>query len=157
MVNYNNSYNNKSQYNKNQNNRTSGGSQNKPKEERKLTPLDKNYVNRAEKVIVRLNQSGNKLTTSQIRNILSMLNQIYNDVITTMDTVLSEDVQSQLQYFKVKLIYTAGRDTNVKAFIEESQIDLCLDDIGDNREKFILYCRYMEALVAYHKFYGGRD
>lgn len=114
-----------------------------------------NYVERAEKVIKKL--EGNLPTTSQIRNILSMLNQIYNDVLVSTDVMLSKEVQSQLRYLKVKLIYAAGRDAKVKAFLTESQIDRHLDEIGNNREAFILYSRYMEALVAYHKFYGGRD
>jgi len=62
-----------------------------------------------------------------------------------------------LQYLKVKLIYAAGRHKEVKNFILASDIDRYLDNIGDSKEAFILYSRYMEALVAYHRFYGGRD
>ena len=123
---------------------------------RPYEPLQKDsYVERAEKVIQKL--AGNLPTTTQIRNILSMLNQIYNDVLVSTEATLSEEVQSQLRYLKVKLIYAAGRDQKVKAFITESQIEQHLDKIGSSREAFILYSRYMEALVAYHKFYGGRD
>jgi CRISPR type III-A-associated protein Csm2 len=29
-------------------------------------------------------------------------------------------------------------------------------NIGNSRGKFLDYCKYFEALVAYHKFYGGQ-
>ena len=32
-----------------------------------------------------------------------------------------------------------------------------LKDIGTSREKLMNYFHYMEALVAYHKFYGGKE
>jgi len=32
-----------------------------------------------------------------------------------------------------------------------------LNHMGDSRENFIKFARYMEALVAYHRFHGGRD
>lgn len=115
---------------------------------------EEGYVKRAEQVIKNLN---GKLTTSQIRNILSMINQIYNDVMMIPDETLSQEVQSQLRYLKVKIIYAAGRSQDVKRFVEASQIDQLVDHIGSSRKNFILYTHYMEALVAYHRFYGGRD
>lgn len=116
--------------------------------------VEEDYVQRAERVIKGLD---GKLTTSQIRNILSMINQLYNDVIMTPSETLSQEVQSQLRYLKVKIIYAAGRKTEVKRFVEASQIDQLIDHIGSSRKNFILYTHYMEALVAYHRFYDGRD
>ena len=86
-----------------------------------------------------------------------MLNEIYNEVTTSPDETLSSAVQNRLRYLKIKLIYAAGRNRAVKKFMEASQIDQHLDHIGDSREKFILYSHYMEALVAYHRFHGGKD
>ena len=132
----------------------------------KCEPLNKKtYVEQAEKVIQRLKDNPDhkklskteKLTTSKIRNILSMLNKIYNDVIMSPENKLSGDVQNQLQYMKVKLIYAAGRHKSVDVFIKESHIVEYLDDIKDDKDAFILYSRYMEALVAYHRFYGGAE
>lgn len=119
---------------------------------------EETYVTRAEKVIIDLNNAGVNVTTSQIRNILAMVNQIYNDVIMSTSETLSAAVQSQLRYLKIKIVYAAGRDPkNVKRFVEESQIADHLDYIGSSRQNFILYAHYMEALVAYHRFYGGKD
>ena len=123
---------------------------------KKYQPLEEEtYVKRAENVIANLGR--NRLTTTQLRNILSMLNEIYNDVMLTASDTLSSDVQNRLRYLKIKLIYAAGRNKDVKSFMEASQIDQHLDYIGNSREKFILYSHYMEALVAYHRFYGGKD
>ena len=120
---------------------------------------EEGYVTRAEQVIKTLERdksSGKlKLTTSQLRNILSMVNQLYNDVIMTTSETLSNNIQSQLQYLKVKIVYAAGRYKEVQELVQKSQIDCHIDYIKDNRKKFILYARYIEALVAYHRFYGG--
>lgn len=111
---------------------------------------EEDYVQRAEKVIEDLGKT--QLTTTQLRNILSMINQLYNEVIMTTDEVLSEEMQSQFRYLKVKLVYAAGRNKDVKAFVTKSQIAEHLDHIDSSRKAFILYMHYMEALVAYHRF-----
>ena len=86
-----------------------------------------------------------------------MVSQIYNNVIIDTDETLSETVQSQLRYLKIKIVYAAGREDTVRKFVEESQIARLLDDIGSSRQNFMLYAHYMEALVAYHRFYDGRN
>ena len=32
-----------------------------------------------------------------------------------------------------------------------------IDNVGNDTKKFQKLCKYVEALVAYHKFYGGKD
>lgn len=122
-----------------------------------------NYVEQAEKVIksmIRKDKKGKDiiyLTTSKIRNLLSMISQIYNMVSHETGEKINEDLQSQVQYFKMRFAYEAGREPTVKEFQEKAEIFSNIDKIGDSREKLICFCHYMEALVAYHKFYGGRD
>lgn len=115
----------------------------------------KTYVDTAEKVIGELpvKQNGNiEITTNQIRNILSLINELYDMVRTDTESVLSDDVQSHIQYVKMKIIYAAGREKTVKTFLEKSSLISYLNGIGDSRDDLILVCHYMEALVAYHKF-----
>ena len=57
----------------------------------------------------------------------------------------------------MKFAYQAGRDRKVKAFVEKANLMGELENIGESREKAILFCKYMESLVAYHKYHGGRD
>ena len=129
---------------------------------KKKPPLDKlTYVRQAEKVIrddiVKDNRDKPKLTTSQIRNILSMTNELYNAVRFSKEDKLSEKLKSHIQYIKMKIAYSAGRDKTVKDFVEQSCLMQYLDEVGDSRDKLITFCHYAEALVAYHKYYGGED
>ena len=55
------------------------------------------------------------------------------------------------------MAYEAGRDLTVKDFVEEAGLLEQLKDVQSDRKKLLLFCRYMEALVAYHRYYGGRD
>ena len=32
-----------------------------------------------------------------------------------------------------------------------------LKKIKNDKSEFLLFCRYIEALVAYHRFQGGKD
>lgn len=124
--------------------------------------LERNYAAQAEEVIQNLKNTMGRdyqnFTTSKIRNILAMVNDIYNDVISEKSDELNADLQSRIEYLKVRLIYESGREPwTVKPFIQKSGLLDLLDDIGDSKERFIKFARYMEALVAYHRFHGGRD
>ncbi|MFQ7012107.1 MAG: type III-A CRISPR-associated protein Csm2 [Clostridia bacterium] len=125
-----------------------------------------NYVDLAEKVIVKEIVRNPKrhnsivLTTSKIRNLLSLTNTLYSDVIHLTDEILSEEILGKIQYLRLRFVYEAGRDTDreksVKDFVEKADIIKHLQRI-ETRSDLLLFCRYMEALVAYHKFNGGRD
>ncbi|WP_176837620.1 type III-A CRISPR-associated protein Csm2 [Fusobacterium hominis] len=122
---------------------------------------ERNYVNLAEKVMNELKRNGKNgnlnLTTSQIRNLLAITSDIYNDVINHEGTKLSDSIISRINYLKVRCLYEAGRDKKVEQFVKQSELKQHIENIGDSKEKFILYCRYMEALVAYHRYLGGRN
>lgn len=148
----------------NRRNNYSGGSRPTPPVVKKKPPLDKlTYVKQAETVISeelardKRDSSKFQLTTNQIRNILTMTNELYNTVRFSNDENISEDLRSHIQYTKMKIAYSAGRDRAVKDFVERSCLMQYLDEVGDSRDKLITFCHYAEALVAYHKFYGGDD
>ncbi|HCS72354.1 MAG TPA: type III-A CRISPR-associated protein Csm2 [Clostridiales bacterium] len=118
------------------------------------------YVTQAENVIKNLEKDryGNiYLTTSKIRNLLGMISEIYNEAAHETGAELSIDLQSRIQYLKLRFVYEAGRKRAVKDFVEKAGILQYIDHIGKSRDGFLLFCKYMEALVAYHKYYGGRD
>ena len=126
-----------------------------------LTKL--NFADLAEKVVksmVYTDKKGNAridLTTSKIRKLLSMTNILYNQVSHDLNPKLNEDIQKDVQYLKMRFAYEAGREPKeVKPFVEKAKILEYIDDIGDSRDKLILFCNYIEALVAYHRFYGGK-
>ncbi|MCM1578183.1 MAG: type III-A CRISPR-associated protein Csm2 [Ruminococcus sp.] len=118
----------------------------------------KTYVKQAEDVIRSLETDRNgvvAVTSSQMRNLLTLVNELYNAVRNDTSQKLSDELVSRTQYVKMRIAYNAGRDKKVKEFAEKSKIMDYLDGAGDSREELILVCHYMEALVAYHKFYRG--
>ena len=119
-----------------------------------------NYVDMAENAVKRLerNKNGNLiLTTSKIRNILSMISTIYNEVIHHPADKLNEDMVERLKYLKMRFAYEAGREKAVKNLIEVAKIFEIIDWVGNDKQRCILFCKYIESIVAYHKFNGSRD
>ena len=123
------------------------------------TPLDGiKYVDTAQQVINALKGNrGGLLTTSKIRNLLSMISTLYDEVRRERAEKLSDEEQSRIQYIRLHFAYEAGRDNKVKDFVNEADIFAHIRDIGDSKEKYLLFCKYMEALVAFHRFYGGKE
>ena len=133
--------------------------------------IDKlNYTDKAEDVIFDLakDKYGNikrdtngkldvNLTTSKIRNILSMVSALYNDIQRYKEKELSEEFLSRIQYLKMRIAYEAGRERSVEDFVKKANLMTEIKKIGTSKDNLILFCNYMEALVAYHKFYGGKD
>lgn len=120
------------------------------------------YVEDAEKVFKDwYSTRDKKITTSKIRGLLSGMSDIYNDVVRVEGEELPQDIVDRIQYLKVQFVYEYGRDDKkdepVRRFINESKILNKIDQIGTSKKKFIEMERYMEALVAYHRFYGGKD
>ena len=124
---------------------------------------DENYVDKAEKAILQLRKKNDEffLTTSQIRNILSRTSSI-SDKSNVRNF---EELNSDLSYLRVRLVYQSRRNEirfrGEKIYPVEDlllQSDL-LEALKEVKDKVSLqrFCRYMEALVAYFKFYGGKD
>ena len=126
----------------------------------KLT--EENYVETAERAIQEIcsikNKSGKPVppvTTSKIRNLLTKTAAIYKDV--SLSEKLSAEIVGRINYLKIRFVYEAGREPKVKVLVEKAQLLEHLKEVGNSRAQYILFSRYMEALVAYRKFYGGHD
>ena len=120
-----------------------------------------NYVDTANNVILALKNDDKfgklTLTTSKIRNLLSMTSALYTDAQQQREDKLSTEMQSRVQYLRMRVAYDAGRDQTVKSFVVKAELLEQLSAIRDDRKKLLLFCRYMEALVAYHRVHGGQD
>ncbi len=82
-----------------------------------------------------------KLSTSQIRTILGEIQKMKKYETT------------QLQLLRPKLAYAAGRH---KGRVKDFR-DLLEAAIKKTNEKnFAMFKNFVEAIVAYHKFYGGK-
>ena len=120
------------------------------------------YVEKAEKVIKKLKTNKDKkgrtvwITTSKIRNLLAMSADIYNQVLIS-DEKLSDEINARIDYLRIRFVYEAGRERVVEDFVKTGEILQALQEIQGSRKRFILFNHYIEALVAYHRFYEGKD
>ncbi|MBS3945863.1 MAG: type III-A CRISPR-associated protein Csm2 [Melioribacter sp.] len=108
-----------------------------------LQPKDLNYDQFIEKIKSFLKDRAPKITTSQIRNIFSLVKR--------------EKEINGLKRIRPKLAYTYGRaekneqlkellflmDSQLQGIKEQSEVPKLKD--------------FFEALIAYHKYYGGKD
>lgn len=120
-----------------------------------------NYSDVAQNVIKTLSQPNkygriNIISTSQLRNILAMSADIYNQVVP-LEKDLTDEINSRIEYLRIRCFYEAGRERLVKDFMEKSQIPDILREINGEKKNFILFNHYLEALVAFRKYYGGKD
>ena len=91
-----------------------------------------------------------------------MVSDIYNNVVYYPDETLSDELVERIQYLKMRFAYEKGRELKEKEkpvgdLVKNAEIIEQIDAIGRSKEQCICFCRFMEAIVAYHKFYGGRD
>jgi CRISPR-associated protein Csm2 len=68
-----------------------------------------------------------KLTTSQIRKFLTAVNTVTNKVNVYKtkhlgESLLSDELAAEVKYLKVKIIYQAGREGTVRAFVNEADL-----------------------------------
>ncbi|MCD7858624.1 MAG: type III-A CRISPR-associated protein Csm2 [Firmicutes bacterium] len=128
--------------------------QNAPQEPIVAKELPADYVDAAEKV---MQSNYQQITTSKLRNLLSLFVDTYNAETLLTDDRLQPASINALTMARIRMLYEAGRDPKVKGFIKVAELLPYLKDIGDSREKMINYYHYLEALVAYHRYYGGRE
>ena len=115
------------------------------------------------------------ITTSQIRNILANISDIYNVVQRAKYSGdLPSEVRSKIREITMHCYYAAGREEKVKKFFLRSSLFMNLKGILEassetnkempetlrkvgEKERFLLLHKYMESLVAFQRFYGGKD
>ncbi|OZV23410.1 type III-A CRISPR-associated protein Csm2 [Streptococcus sobrinus] len=116
---------------------------------------DDNYVDKAEKVIKSLpkvKSGNNELTTSKIYKLLALTSSLFDESNVKDFSQLTD----KLAYLRVQFVYQAGREEAVKELVKRADILAILKEVK-NISDLQRFCRYMEALVAYFKFYGGKD
>lgn len=119
-----------------------------------------NYVDTAESVMKSFMKKPkkDKLTTTKIRNFLSLSQALYDQARLKTGPLANEEI-ADLQHLRVRIVYESGRDKDkiVSEFVKESKILDMLKNVGNNRDSLFLFCNYFEALVAYHRYFGGED
>ena len=131
----------------------------RPKEKPQFMLPDEDYVEIAEKCMEKIikGKYNSDLTTSKIRNILSMVSEISNKL--KMPGTSFQTVAGDIKYLKIRLVYESGRASqysDLRRFINEAKLIEGTDFISDV-QSFNRYAKYLEALVAYHRYFGGSD
>lgn len=153
--------------------------------------VPENYVDEAERIMRALISSGTTVTTSKIRNLLSLVTDIYNDESIRTEDKLKPDSVVKLNLMRVRVAYEYGRDTGeskrrnkeegsdrdrgesngrdkgesvgkdkvypMKDFISQAHLLEYLKGISTDRADLIRFAHYMEALVAFHRYLGGKE
>lgn len=123
----------------------------------KPLPIPEDYVDAAERVMRTLFANRSRITTTKMRGFLTLVNDIYNVENLRTEAKLSAESKLKLMRLRVRMVYDAGRERDVKDFVEQAKLLEYLKGVGDSREEMIRFAHYMEALVAYHRYLGGRD
>lgn len=133
-----------------------------------------NIVDKAELAIKSIRKPNKKnhdklvieLKTNQIRKILTAVNILKNKVdiykiAKSKAKKLDEELQMEIEFLRVNIAYQIGREKGkenlVREFVEKADLLNMVKDINGDIKAFENFCRYIEALVAFHKFYGGQE
>lgn len=104
----------------------------------------------------------NGIKTNQIRNFYSSIIEMKQIMQNDKDNTELVRIHSQLILLQPKLAYAAGRQTVVKPLYEFIIKAIAGVSIHKNKpEQYWIalgnFFDLIEAVVAYHKFHGGRD
>lgn len=154
---YSNSYNGNRSGSGSYNNRSNYGQQKELPPEITPKKVPEDYVDEAERIMRSLMSQPKKVTTSKIRNLLSLVTDIYNtENIRTEEKLLPESIV-KLNLMRVRVAYECGRDDTVKSFVAQTNLLEYLKGISTDRADLIRFAHYMEALVAFHRYFGGKE
>lgn len=107
--------------------------------------VTKEFVDYAEKAGRAIKEGG--LTASQIRNIYGEVKRIQNGDF--------DKLKSSFFLLKPKVAYAVGRNNNLGLQIFQTIFNECFSLIQD-KKTFHNFCNIFEAILAYHKAYGGK-
>lgn len=120
--------------------------------------LPDDYVTQAQKVFTAF--TAWTITANQLRNILDLAMNMFNVESQRTEEKIADNTKGKILRTRVQIVYSAGRDGNrnpVKDFIDITKLLDYLEQVGDDRKKLLNWIHYLEALVAYHRYYGGKE
>lgn len=89
------------------------------------------------------------LTNSKIRSIYGEIKRIQSGDF--------EKLKSSFYLLKPKVAYAVGRDKNNKGLqLFQAVFNKCYADVKD-KQSYENFCNFIEAMLAYHKAFGGKD
>lgn len=140
--------------------RNGGNYQDKPSAEKKFSELQSSYkvewiTNEADSDLVKYaEQAGefmarNNLTNSKIRSIYGEIKRIQMGEF--------EKEKSSFYLLKPKVAYALGRDANNEGLKLFKKVFDKASESVTGQKSYLNFCNFIEAILAYHKAYGGKD
>lgn len=126
----------------------------------KAKPIEEDYVQKAEGVMRALldpGQKSKKVTTTKIRNLFSLVADVCGEEERRAGNTLQDESVAKLKRMYVRAVYEFGRDEATKEFIKKAELLEHLKWIENDQKKLIRFTHYMEALVAFHRYFGGKE
>lgn len=77
--------------------------------------------------------------------------------LQNLQKILDDEICGRIEYLRVRFMYECGREPKVKEFVQQAEILEILKEIKQSKKNYLLFSRYMEALIAFHKYYGGKE
>lgn len=87
----------------------------------KPLPIPEDYVDAAERVMRALFANRSRITTTKMRGFLTLVNDIYNVENLRTEAKLSAESKLKLMRLRVRMVYDAGRERDVKDFDRAGQ------------------------------------
>ena len=94
------------------------------------------------------------MKTTQLRRFFGAVKEIESN----LNGKNWEDVEADFYLLKPKLAYAKGRKLIPAEFYEVVKTSMNKVDVGNNQDKianYKMFVRFLESIVAYHKFYWG--
>lgn len=129
-------------------------------------PLPEDYVDEAERVIRKFTERDEQgrqprcISTSKLRNLMSLASEIYNRENLRTGSALAPESIAGIDRLRIRTAYECGRDNKGTGdFVREAKLLEHLKWLAEkkDRSETIRFAHYMEALVAYHRYYGPKE
>ncbi len=98
------------------------------------------------------------MKTAQLRRFFGAIKKIERTIEEEDSEKAWNDVEAEFYLLKPKIAYAKGRELIPDDFYQILKVSLNKINIGSNEEKienFKRFVKFLESIVAYHKFYGG--
>ena len=117
--------------------------------------IPENYVDFAEQL---MKENCALITKTKIQNLLRLACDVYNNENRRTEERLLKESVNQIKLLRIRLAYECGRDPQVRQFVESANLFEYLAKLSSvgtcTRQDLIDYYHYMEALVAFHRYYS---
>ena len=117
--------------------------------------IPENYVDFAERL---MKENCSLITKTKIQNLLRLACDVYNNENRRTEEQLLKESVNQIKLLRIRLAYECGRDPQVRRFVESANLFEYLAKLSSvgtcTRQDLIDYYHYMEALVAFHRYYS---